>query len=86
MKTVTVLTLQSKTLTKAKKLGVNKKLTKAIELLEQNPRHPSLNVELLEPKSMKIYSFRIDRKIRAIFIWHNNMKAIEVINLTVHYH
>lgn len=56
-----------------------------MKLLENNVYHPSLNVELLEPKKMGIYSFRIDRKYRAIFIFREKNEVIEVINVTVHY-
>lgn len=46
---------------------LTKKLAKQIKLLEENPKHPSLNTEKLEPKELSLYSFRIDRKYRAIF-------------------
>ncbi len=71
---------------KAKKLGVEKKFEKALQLFKNNPFHPSLNTELLQPKQMGIWSFRVDRKARALFFWRNDQKSIEVINLTVHYH
>ena len=45
---------------------INKKFDKAKRLFEQNINHPSLNVEVLEPKHLKVYSFRIDKKYRAI--------------------
>ena len=46
---------------------LTKKLVKQIQLFEQNPNHPSLNMEKLAPKEFGLYSFRIDRKYRAIF-------------------
>jgi len=52
----------------------------------KNPAYPSLNLELLEPKQYGIYSFRIDRKFRAIFIFRPDKKAVEILNITVHYH
>jgi plasmid maintenance system killer protein len=72
-------------LKKLKKFGLINKYTKQVKLLESNIYHPSLNVELLEPKKMGIYSFRIDRKYRAIFIFRKKSEVIEVLNVTVHY-
>ena len=69
---VDVLPLNPKIIKKAKKLGVKRKLDKAIKLLNKNYRYPGLSVELLEPKKMGIWSFRIDYKIRAIFIWRKD--------------
>lgn len=46
--------------------------------------HSSLNTELLEPKRMKIWSFRIDRKYRAIFIFRKR-GTIEIIDVNDHY-
>ncbi len=60
-----------------------KKWTKTQRLLEQNIRHPSLNVELLEPRWHGIYSFRVDRKYRALFFFVGG--KIEVISITKHY-
>jgi len=51
-----------------KKHGLSKKWEKVKRLFENNPSHPSLNTELLEPKHCLVYSFRIDRKHRALFI------------------
>ena len=48
-----------------KKHRLTKKWEKSKKLFENNPSHPSLNTELLEPKHRLIYSFRIDRKYRA---------------------
>jgi len=47
--------------------GLLKKWQKAVLLFNANIKHPSLNTELLEPKWRGIYSFRIDRKYRALF-------------------
>jgi Txe/YoeB family toxin of Txe-Axe toxin-antitoxin module len=60
-----------------------KKFEKAKTLFEQDEHHPSLNVEVLEPKHLKIYSFRLDRKYRVIFIVVNG--EAEVITVTNHY-
>ena len=63
---------------------LNKKWEKTKNLFENNPSHPSLNTELLEPKHRNIYSFRLDKKYRAIFICLPEDK-IEVISITKHY-
>ncbi len=61
-----------------------KKYEKSKSLFEQNPFHPSLNMELLEPKHRLLYSFRLDRKYRAIFAYVEN-ETIEIIAFTNHY-
>jgi plasmid maintenance system killer protein len=62
---------------------LTKKFSKAKQLFEQDISHPSLHVEILEPKHLKIYSFRIDIKYRAIFIIANG--EAEIITITNHY-
>jgi Txe/YoeB family toxin of Txe-Axe toxin-antitoxin module len=71
---------------KIKKYNLQVKFSKQLKLLCLNPKHPSLKVELLEPKEFGIYSFRIDRKFRGLFIFREDKKALEIINITVHYH
>jgi Txe/YoeB family toxin of Txe-Axe toxin-antitoxin module len=71
---------------KIKKYNLQVKFSKQLKLLSLNPKHTSLNVELLEPKEFGIYSFRIDRKFRGLFIFREDKKALEIINITVHYH
>lgn len=68
---------------KLKKFGLVEKFAKAKSLFEENPRHPSLNTELLEPKEWRVFSFRIDRKYRAHFIVSNGQ--VEVTDITLHY-
>jgi len=67
-----------------RKHGLSKKWEKAKKLFENDPSHPSLNTELLEPKHRLIYSFRLDKKYRAIFICMPEDK-VEVITVTKHY-
>jgi Txe/YoeB family toxin of Txe-Axe toxin-antitoxin module len=64
--------------------GLFERFNKSIFLLEQNIKHPSLNLELLEPKWRGIYSFRIDKKYRALFFINKNGLA-EIIAVTNHY-
>jgi Txe/YoeB family toxin of Txe-Axe toxin-antitoxin module len=68
-----------------RKHGLSKKWEGVKALFENDPLHPSLKTELLEPKHRLIYSFRIDRKYRALFIYLPNNK-IEIIAITKHYH
>jgi len=67
-----------------KKHNLQKKYEKAKELFESDPFYPSLNTELLEPKDRLIYSFRLDRKYRALFIY-TGKNEIEIIAFTNHY-
>lgn len=62
---------------------LNKKFKKQIKIFQQNPNHPSLHTELLEPKSERVYSFRIDRKYRALFIIINS--EIDIVGINDHY-
>lgn len=64
--------------------GISKKREKTKRLFENNPFHPSLNTELLEPKHRLIYSFRIDKKYRVLFICLPEDK-VEVIAIIKHY-
>ena len=65
-----------------KKRNLERKFEKQKKLFEQNPFYPSLETELLEPRKMRIWSFRIDRKYRAIFIFCEK-DEIEIIDLTI---
>ena len=60
------------------------KWKKTCALFMLNVRHPSLNLELMEPKWHGIYSFRIDRKYRALFFFVKE-DVIEVFKITNHY-
>ncbi len=66
-----------------KEHALQKKYGKAKALFEDNPNHPSLNIEVLEPKHLKIYSFRIDHKYRAVFIIRGG--NAQIIKITNHY-
>jgi len=67
-----------------RKRGLEKKFEKQKQLFEQNPFYPSLETEFLEPRKMRIWSFRIDRKYRAIFIFREK-DTIEIIDVNNHY-
>lgn len=79
-----ILPLHSEIKEYLKKHNLEKKIDKQIKLFQENPFYPSLETELLEPKQMRIWSFRIDRKYRAIFIFHEK-DLIEIIEVNNHY-
>jgi plasmid maintenance system killer protein len=64
--------------------NLSKKYSKQIEFLKRNRFHPGLHFELLEPHEMKIYSFRIDKRYRAICVYIEK-DIIEIIEITNHY-
>ncbi|MFZ2152564.1 MAG: hypothetical protein WAV41_00705 [Microgenomates group bacterium] len=53
-------------------------------LFLSNIYHPSLNFELLEPRELGNYSFRLDIHYRVIFIFHTS-EIVEIISITNHY-
>lgn len=63
--------------------NLDDKWKKAVSLFESNIKHPSLNTELMEPKEEMIYSFRVNRKYRALFMTKNNTAF--VFRITNHY-
>ena len=67
-----------------KKKGLEKIFKKQIAFFEKNQFHPSLKTELLEPKEMHIWSFRVGRKYRAIFIFRDG-STIEILDVNNHY-
>jgi Txe/YoeB family toxin of Txe-Axe toxin-antitoxin module len=67
-----------------KKRHLEKKFEKQKKLFEKNPFHPSLRTELLEPRKMRIWSFRVDRKYRALFIFREK-DTVEIIDVNNHY-
>jgi len=82
----TILPIHPDVIGQAKKHNLFKKFTKCCALIVTDLKHPSLNVELMKPKELEIYSFRLDRKYRAIFLFRDSKKSIEIVAITVHYH
>jgi len=80
-----ILPLSEKINKKIEKHCLQNKFSKQIKLLIKDWKHPSLNIELLEPKEYGVYSFRIDRKFRGLFIFRSDRQAIEIIAITLHY-
>jgi plasmid maintenance system killer protein len=60
------------------------KFDKQKALFEKNPFHPSLHTELLQPHHMKIWSFRVDQRYRAIFIFRRKAE-VEILDINDHY-
>lgn len=81
---IEVLSIHAEIRTYLKKRRLERKFEKQIVLLKESPFHPSLKTELLEPKNMRIWSFRIDKKYRAIFIFRQK-ELIEIIEVNNHY-
>lgn len=71
-------------LTYLKKRSLFKKFKKQVELFTQNPRHPSLHTEILLPRHLKLYSFRLDKKYRVIFIKISS-EEVEIVDINDHY-
>lgn len=63
---------------------LDRKFKKQTNLFIEDPFHPGLRTELLEPRRMKIWSFRIDRKYRALFVFIER-DIIEIIDINDHY-
>jgi len=66
------------------KHNLTKKFQKLLIIFETNPSHPSLHMEILEPRSLKIYSIRLDRKYRIIFVI-TEIREAEIIDINNHY-
>jgi len=57
-------------------LSVKRKAEKQERLFKNNPFHPSLNAEKLEPKGKQVWSFRVDRSYRILFQFLSQQKVI----------
>ncbi len=84
IKMLTIIDLREDIAEYINKHGLSGKWGKAKTLFETNPFHPSLNTELLEPRHRLIYSFRVDRQYRALFIYLPN-NTVEILAVTKHY-
>ena len=81
---MTILPLHPQLKKYLQKHNLEKKFIKQKHLFEENYKHRSLHTELLKPKKMKIYSFRLDKKYRAIFIYTDE-NSVEIIDINSHY-
>ena len=66
------------------KYDIENKFIKQKRLFESDSFYPSLHTEKLQPTHLNIYSFRIDKKYRAIFIVTKNRDE-EIIDINSHY-
>jgi len=66
------------------KYNLENKFLKQKRLFESDSYYPSLHTEKLQPVHLNIYSFRIDKKYRAIFIV-TEKKEVEIIDINMHY-
>ena len=64
--------------------GLQKKFYKQASFFDESPFHPGLETELLQPRHLRFWSFRVDRKYRAIFIFRDG-NTIEVLDVNNHY-
>ncbi len=67
-----------------KKRRLLNKFEKQKIFFENNPFHRSLNTEVLEPRHLRLWSFRLDKQYRAIFIWRER-SVVEIIDINNHY-
>jgi plasmid maintenance system killer protein len=57
---------------------------KQCRLFIANSNHPGLHTEVLEPAHLKIHSFRVNKKYRAIFIYRGP-DVVEILDVNNHY-
>lgn len=55
---------------------IREKAKKQERVFRENPYHPALNVEKLEPKNRVVWSFRVDKSYRIIFRFLDNNVAL----------
>jgi len=67
-----------------RKRNLQKKFEKQLAFFLDNPRHPSLHTERLEPKEFKLYSFRINKKYRVVFLFLSPENT-EIVDINDHY-
>ncbi len=63
---------------KYKKLpkSIKLKAEKQEKIFRQNPFHPSLHTEKLEPRNKALWSFRVDKNYRIIFRFLDKNKVV----------
>lgn len=55
---------------------IQQRAEKQEKLFYNNPHHPSLHTEKLEPKNKEVWSFRIDKRYRIIFRFIGGNKVL----------
>ncbi|TSC53841.1 MAG: hypothetical protein LiPW39_39 [Parcubacteria group bacterium LiPW_39] len=56
--------------------SIKRRAKKQEKFFRQNPFHPSLHIEKIEPKARQIWSLRIDKKYRILFRFIAKDKAL----------
>lgn len=79
-----VLPLKKRLVAYLRKRGLVEHYEKQRRLFEINPLHPGPHTELLKPKHLRIYSFRITRSYRAIFFYRGD-GTVEITDINNHY-
>lgn len=79
-----ILPLSKRLTTYLRERDLARQFEKQKQLFERNPLHPGLGTEVLEPRHLRIYSFRVTRIYRAIFIYRDH-GTIEIIDINNHY-
>ncbi len=57
-------------------VALQKKSAKQEKLFRENPFHPSLHTEKLNPKNREVWSFRVDKSYRIVFRFTNGKTAM----------
>lgn len=57
-------------------LSVQKKAERREIIFRENPFHPALKTEKLEPRAREYWSFRIDRNYRVIFRFSDHRRVV----------
>jgi mRNA-degrading endonuclease RelE of RelBE toxin-antitoxin system len=60
-------------------VAIRKKAQKQEKIFCQNPFHPSLHIEKLEPKGRQLWSIRVDRAYRIVFRFLDSQKVIFLV-------
>ena len=63
--------------------AIQKKILKQEKLLSENPFHPSLHTEKLQPKNKEYWSVRVDKHYRILFRF---LSGTEIVLITVGTH
>ena len=67
------------------KVDINSQLEKTLELLQENPTHPSLHNKHIQCKKEKnLYSIRVNKQFRVLYIIHKDKNIISVYRLLSH--
>jgi len=67
------------------KVDINTQLKKCLELLQDNPTHPSLHNKHIQCKREKnLYSIRVNKQFRVLYIIYKDKDEISIYRLLSH--